>query len=487
MNVTRVVPVAKAKHMQALASFPDYQRENLCCGIAHLGLGNFHRSHQALYLHKLLQKKPQNWMIHAIGMRSGSIPLINAMRSQDNLYTLTERSGTEDTIQVIGAIKEVSHGPSETESVIDTLSQKTIKIISMTVTEKGYCNTPTGDLDTEDKLIKQDLLRGALPVTMLGYLFAIAEKRMSNAGEPFTVMSCDNLPGNGTFTQRLLLQFTELKNPKVARWIHENVSFPNSMVDRITPATTDALQPFIAKKFGIIDNCPVMSEAFIQWVLEDKFIAGRPELEKVGVQFVPSVKPYEVLKTRMLNGAHSALSYVSYLMNYRNVDVAMRDPLIYEYLKCYMDEDITPTIPDLPGIDIEEYKVTLRKRFSNPAVSDQIQRIAMDGSTKIKMFIVPPLAQKLNEGGSIRWMVFALAAWCKYLSGVDEAGHTIEIIDPLQDELVGHVPDASSLLSKHEIFGSEVAKNKRLLTELDTLLRSINNIGTKKTLQKLLA
>lgn len=483
-----LVSIEATKNHEA-ASYPHYRRD-LLCTMGHLGLGGFHRAHLERYADELNQDHEGNVLFHGVGMLEQDKQLIDNLRDQGGLYTLIERSGTEDSIRVIGSLKEVSLGPSDPAAVIEAFSQENIKIISLTVTEKGYYNTPAGDLDTKNERVQNDLADSTQPMTVHGYLYAIAERRMRSGGQPFTVMSCDNLPGNGSMTQRLLLEFAALKNPdnlEVVEWIRNNVAFPNSMVDRITPVPTDETRQFVRDTYGVDDKAPVAAESFIQWIVEDNFANGRPAFEEVGVQFVPSVEPYEALKTRMLNGAHSALAYTSYLMGYRKVDQAMSDPLIEKFLKRYMDDDITPTLPDVPGIDIEDYKITLRKRFANPAVSDQIQRLAMDGSAKINNFIVPPLEHQLRAGGSIKWMAFALAAWSKYLSGADESGSVIEINDPLSDELVGKVTTASDLLARQDIFGPEISRSERLSEELDQVMVLINELGTRQALEQLLA
>jgi mannitol 2-dehydrogenase len=303
-------------------------------------------------------------------------------------------------------------------------------------------------------------------------------------------MSCDNLPGNGHMTRRLLLQFAETKDPAVARWIGDNVAFPNSMVDRITPAVTEQTRAFVRDTFGVDDRCPVVSESYLQWVLEDHFANGRPQLEEVGVHITDDVEPYEKLKVRLLNGSHSALSYVAYLMGFREVDAAMSDPTIRTFVKRYMDGDITPTVPRVPGIDVTAYKQTLIERFSNPAISDQVQRLAMDGSRKIPNSLVPPLEHQLSTGGSIEWLAFALAAWYRYLYGTDEAGAAIEITDPMRDELVARARNApanpTALLSMQEIFGERVSTDTRLAAAVKQSLDAIRSLGTGQALGRLL-
>jgi mannitol 2-dehydrogenase len=453
-------------------------------------VGNFHRSHQALYLHKYLQTHPQDRMVHGVGLLDSDTDLFRAMTSQDCLYTLTERSGTQDALKVIGSIKRLSLAPADPQALVRLLASGDIKIVSLTITEKGYYYTSSGDLDVDQPVIKADLSAGAAPRSAFGYLFAAAEQRMANRDPAFTIMSCDNLPGNGHLARRLLLQFAGAKDPDVARWIEDNIAFPNSMVDRITPAVTEQTRAFVRETFGVDDRCPVVSESYLPWVLEDSFANSRPQLEEVGVQITGDVEPYEKLKVRLLNGAHSALSYVAYLMGYREVDRAMGDPAIRAFVRRYMDEDVTPTLPPVPGIDIGAYKQTLVERFSNPAISDQVQRLAMDGSAKIRNSIVPPLEHQLTTGGSIRWIAFALAAWYRYLYGTDEAGALIEVTDPMRDELTARArsapDDPTPLLSVRQIFGDRVGANDRVAASVKESLDAIRTLGTRQALERFL-
>jgi mannitol 2-dehydrogenase len=498
----KLVSVRDAWTLPHVATYPRYDRSKLDCGIAHIGVGNFHRAHQALFVHEYLQTHPGDWMIHGVGLREADANLIEAMNSQNNLYTLTERSGSHDTCKVIGSIKECSYAPPDPGRVIQLLASEKIKIVSLTITEKGYGYDAAGDLDRSDPLIQADLVEDSVPRSALGYLYAASRERMLHHGSPFTIMSCDNLPGNGDLTRKLLLQFAELKDRAVARWIRDNTTCPNSMVDRITPAVTPETLDFVRNTFGIDDRCPVVSEAYLQWVLEDTFIAGRPQLEMApvpvqleaqpvaaSVQFTGDVELYEKLKVRVLNGSHSALAYVAYLMGITYVDDAMRDPTVGAFVGRYMDE-VAPTVPRVPGVDITAYKATLVQRFSNPAIRDQVRRLAEDGSKKIRNFVVPPLEDRLSSGGSIQCIAFALAAWFRYLRGVDERGAAIDIVDPMKDVLTARVRrdphDPIHLLAVQEVFGQHVAANNRVVSAVKDCLDAIDSLGTQAALSRLL-
>jgi mannitol 2-dehydrogenase len=440
-------------------------------------------------------------MMYGIGLRETDIGLAETMRRQHYLYTLTERAGTRSACKIIGSIKDFAYAPSQYQHVIHRLASDAIKIISLTVTEKGYYDGPTGDLDTEHPDIKADL-EGDTPRTALGLLFGAAKERQLNNGAPITLLSCDNVPGNGERLRHLLLQFAELKDQAVAGWIRDNTACPNSMVDRITPSVTPATHDFVKNTFGIDDQCPVMSEAYLQWVLEDTFINGRPQWELISVpiqlesqsaaaqiQFTNNVAPYEKMKMRLLNGSHSALAYVSYLMGFRFVDEAMRDSVVRRFVQGYMNE-ITPTLPDVPGVDIPAYKATLIERFSNSAVCDQVQRLAEDGSKKIRNFIVPPLEEHIAAGGSIHYVAFALAAWFRYLRGVDEQGQAIVIVDPMSDVLMEHAQrqehDPAALIAIKDIFGERIAASHTVVSAIKDHLDTINNVGVRQACVQLL-
>ena len=469
---------------------PDYDIDNISCGIVHMSLGGFHRSHQALYTDDVLNID-NSWGICGIGMMPDDLDNTQILNSQDNLYTVLERSAEMDVGRVIGSIREVMHAPSSPADVINKLSDPAIKILSLTITEKGYFYDESGELNTSHPAVKNDLENPQSPQTAMGYIYAALKKRKENGAGPMTVMSCDNLPGNGDLAKKILLQHTQHVDEEFKSWIEENVSFPNAMVDRITPITTSEVVEKIRSEFGVEDGWPVVCEDFRQWVLEDKFVAGRPAWEEAGVQLVPDVEPYEKMKVRLLNGSHSALSYISYLMGYRDVDLALADPLIDEFVRSYMNEDITPCIPDVPGVDLDEYKETLIRRFANPGVRDQVQRLAEDGSSKIPNSILPCLRYQLENEGSIKWICLALAGWFRYLSAIDEELNPIMIKDPLSEKLISaakvEAGDPVHLLGIEEIFGSELRNTGRVVAEIREAWQSLIENGTRATLRAYLS
>jgi mannitol 2-dehydrogenase len=473
-----------------VARVPTYDRRSLSSGILHMSVGGFHRSHQAVYLDEYLKTHAENWMITGVGLLDADAPHMAALGSQDMLYTVLERSPEKDAARIVGSMKQVLHAPSNPDRVIAKISDEATRIVSLTVTEKGYYYDEKKDLNFSHPVVQHDLQNPAFPKSAIGYLAAGLARRRGENGKPLTVMCCDNLPENGEVTRKILLQFVSEVDRDLASWISDNISFPNAMVDRITPATTDQVKQILLDQFGIQDQWPVVCEDFIQWVLEDKFVNGRPNLEEVGVQIVKDVHPYEKMKVRLLNGSHSALSYVSYLMGYRDVDAAMADPLIRQFVRNYMDQDITPTLPPVPGIDLAAYKDTLISRFSNHSIRDQVQRLAEDGSQKIHNAIVPPLESQLVSGGSVKWMALALAGWFRYLAGHDENGNAIEIKDPMKDVLMNRArltpKDPMGLLGVEEIFGTESISNPRIFQEMSACLQSIYTKGMRQTLADML-
>lgn len=471
-------------------STPKYDRNALEAGILHMSVGGFHRSHQAVYVDNVLSQSPANWMIAGVGLMPQDSTNLDKLREQDCLYAVLERAPHSDNVRVVGSMKKVFHAPTETNAVIAQIANSAIKIISLTVTEKGYYYNEKRDVDFTNVTIQEDLKLSATPKTVYGYLTQGLQKRREDGVGPVTIMCCDNLPGNGHITQHLLNQFVEKADPSLLSWIAENLSFPNAMVDRITPVTTPAIQQILEENFGIVDAWPVVCEDYIQWILEDKFIAGRPEFEKAGVQMVADVEPYEKMKVRLLNGSHSALSYISYLMGHRTVDNAMADPLVSGFVKKYMDEDINPTVPSVPGINLEQYRAKLIERFANPSISDQVQRLAEDGSQKIRNAIVPPLMIQAGSGKSVRWIALALAGWWRYLQGIDETGEAIQIKDPMADRLSAaakqYPDDPKVLLAFEEIFGAEPQNNQELVNLMAGYLADFKRSGVKATVEKLL-
>src|SRR5579859_4192480 len=336
---------------------PTYAREHLRSAIVHFGVGGFHRAHQALYLDEIAERRISSaWAEHGIGLLPGDRRMADALIPQDCLYTVVERSAEQDRARVIGALGGYTFAPDNPRAVLERLADPQTRIVSLTITEGGYLvDDMTGLFDASSPAIQQDVDRAA-PTTVFGYIVAGLERRRAAGLGPFTVLSCDNLQGNGSVARTAVVSFARLGDESLAQWIDANVAFPNAMVDRITPQTTDADRAMVAQTFGIADAWPVVTEPFKQWVIEDHFSYGRPPLEDVGVQIVGDVHPYETMKLRLLNASHQAMAYLGYLAGFRYAHEVMADRDFVTLLTRFMDEEVTPLLPAVPGIDLGEYK-----------------------------------------------------------------------------------------------------------------------------------
>ena len=469
---------------------PTYNRDAIAVGIMHIGVGGFHRSHQALYIDDLLQNHSvKDWAICGVGIMPQDAAMHKALTGQDCLYTLVEQDNTTSQARLIGSLPEYIFGYAQPELVFERLTDQNIKIVSLTATEGGYCfNQGTGDLDLNHPGIQHDLKNPAQPHTIFGYLAGGLEQRRRAGLPPFTVLSCDNLQGNGHVAKRTLTAFCQETNPELARWVENNVAFPNCMVDRITPATTDAQRLMVEERFGLIDAFPVVSEPFKQWVIEDHFSQGRPPLEQVGVQFTSDVAPYEKMKIRLLNATHSAMGYLGYLCGYRYIYEIAQAEEFQSYLQKLMDIEVTPLIASVPGVDLGEYKATLMQRFTNENIKDQALRICMDGSSKVPKFVLPSIKEQLDPGGPITRLTLCIASWMRFLTGQDEEGEPIPIDDPLAEKLTALAKtsqkDPRPFLAQTEIFG-DLGESTRFVEELTTMLDSLNTKGARATLAEI--
>jgi mannitol 2-dehydrogenase len=480
------VSTANLKSLAGNVQVPGYDRAALKEGILHIGVGGFHRSHQALYLDELFQNHGlKEWAICGVGIMPQDKAMFEALTKQDCLYTLVERVGEKSTARVIGSLKSYIFGYENPEAVFEKLADSDIKIVTLTATEGGYCfHQGTGELDFENAGVQNDLANPLKPRTIFGYLSeGLKRRKNANAG-PVTILSCDNLQGNGHVAEKTLLAYCAKSHPELVAWIKENVTFPNCMVDRITPATTDAERTFVSRQYGIEDSFPVVAEPFKQWVVEDKFIAGRPPLEKVGVQFTAAVAPYERMKIRLLNATHSAMGYLGYLAGYRYIYEIAQAPEFIPYLKALMDVEVTPLIENVPGINLDEYKATLMERFANESIKDQALRICMDGSSKMPKFILPSISEELERGGSYTRLALCVASWLRFLNAKDEAGEEIPIQDPQADRLKAAAQagrDVKHFLVMEDIFG-DLGKNQAFVQELQRLVDSLYEKGARATL-----
>ncbi|MDR0474473.1 MAG: mannitol dehydrogenase family protein [Treponema sp.] len=413
---------------------PSYSSAGLSPSIVHIGLGNFHRSHQAVYQDELLNRNLDKSGIFAVNLIPDSFPLGPIMEKQDNLYTLiTKPPFAEAEIRIIGSIMgylNISQSEAAKEAALARIAYEKTSIVSLTVTEGGYYfNKETFEPNPNEAAVQRDMENPQDPKTAAGFLAAALERRFRENRKALTVVCCDNVPQNGKVLQSSVMFFCREHRREILPWLEDNVSFPSSMVDRITPATTQALIEELETKYGISDEHPVCGEDFRQWVLEDNFKTQVPDYAACGVQLVKEVEPYELMKMRLLNGSHSALAYAGYLLGCRFVDEGITNPLLGNFIRNHYMEEVTPTLEPVPGINIKAYKDTLVSRFSNKNISDTILRLASQGTSKIPGFILNPLADTVRRQLPHSAMIFALASWARFLSGRDEQGKGILIED----------------------------------------------------------
>ena len=469
---------------------PSYDRRQVGQNITHIGVGGFHRAHQAVYADDLLHLGVENeWGLCGVGLLKHDARIRDVLREQDFLYTVVERGARGENARIIGSIVNFLYAPGNAQEVIDKMTSPDCRIVSLTITEGGYyVHQGTGEFDAQHPDIQHDLAHPDEPTCSFGYLLEALSRRRTRGMPPFTVMSCDNLQGNGDVMKKMLLAFAELRDPKLHNWLTENCPFPNSMVDRITPATTDEHRALVREKFSIDDGWPVMCEPFKQWVIEDHFPLGRPAWEKVGAQMTSDVLPYEKMKLRLLNASHQAMCYIGMLLGYEFAHEAMGDAQISKLVETMMEVEVTPLLPAVPGVDLTEYKRTLIERFANPAIRDQLSRIGTEGSARIPKFVLPSIIEELERGGPIKLLSFTVASWFRYLNGKDDQGKELPIIDPMSKKLRERAleggQDPQSLLSMREVFSESLATSPRFVDQVRETLKSFYEQGARATLTK---
>jgi fructuronate reductase len=403
--------------------------------IVHLGLGAFHRAHQAVYTEKSNEVTGDNWKIIGVSLRSGNVR--DQLAPQDGLYTVIETDVTGNRYSVMSVIANILLAPENPREVLVTMGQESTEIVSLTITEKGYCHDPaTGSLDTKNLDIQHDLAHLSSPKTAIGFLVSSLKERYEKGAKAFTVLCCDNLPNNGKTLSKIIVQFAQHIDQGLASWISENVSFPNTMVDRIVPATTDEDIKELIEQAGYEDLAMVKTERFSQWVIEDQFVSERPEWETVGASVVTDVEPFENAKLRLLNGSHSALAYLGYLRGFDYVHQVMQDKDLATFLKYMMHNEIIPTIEPPQGMDLVNYSDELLQRFTNPALNHRTYQIAMDGSQKMPQRLLHTIEDRLADKAPIDCLCFAVAGWLRYTMAFDLKGDPIEVQDPLANELL---------------------------------------------------
>ncbi len=470
---------------------PAYDSGTVAVGIVHLGLGAFFRAQGAMYTDDALAVAPRDWGICGVSLRSPDVR--DRLTPQDGMYTAVEKSPSGVRRRVIGSVREVLFLGDQRDRVHARLAASATRIVSLTITEKGYCHKPaTGQLDLDHPDIVRDLADFAHPQTAVGLLVAALEARHRAHAGPFTVMCCDNLPHNGALVRGLVLAFADARTPGLAPWIEEHVRFPSTMVDRIVPATTDADIAENDAALGMHDAAPVMHEPFRQWVIEDAFASGRPAWERCGAELVGDVAPFESMKLRLLNASHSALAYLGFLAGHEFIYQVAAQTEFVAYMRALMKDEVAPTLKLPAGVDVAAYQDALVERFRNPALPHRTQQIAMDGSQKLPQRWLGTVRDNLAAGRPIDRLALGVAAWMRYVAGVDEAGQPIKVADPLADEFARiasqHRGDpaalARGLLGVRAVFGDDLRAAEPFAHKVAAWLATLYRDGAARTVSR---
>ncbi|SNR51519.1 mannitol dehydrogenase family protein [Puniceibacterium sediminis] len=437
---------------------PAYDRSALTPGILHVGVGNFHRAHMAVYLDRLFATgASHDWALVGAGVRPGDSAMRDRLAAQDWLTTVVELDPKGLSAQVTGAM--IDFVEVDADKTVARMAEADIRIVSLTITEGGYyVNARTTGFDAEHADMTADAASPDAPKTVFGMILKALRQRRDAGLEPFTVLSCDNLPENGHVAEQTVTGLARLSDPAFADWISANIAFPNSMVDCITPATSDRERAMVMDKFGIIDAAPVVCEPFRQWVLEDTFPQGRPALETVGAEFVENVAPYELMKLRILNGGHAAIAYPSALLGHHFVHDGMADPRIRAWLTAIETREFMPSLKPIPGVSYDAYFEKILERFSNPEVGDTVQRLCLDGSNRQPKFVLPILSEALAENTAFQGLALEVALWCRYCAGTDDAGQPMLVNDDNAEMLTRLALESketpSAFLTNEAVFGA---------------------------------
>ncbi len=480
---------ANLKLLPASVSTPKYDRAQIKVGIVHFGVGGFHRAHEAIYTNDVMNAQAgdwQNWGICGMGLMEADKKMRDALTAQDHLYAVVERSGKTDTAQVIGSIVKYLYAPENQKAAFAQLTDPSVRIVSLTVTENGYYLDPTTkQLNVSHPDVQFDVQNPGAPKTALGYIVEALKQRKTAGTKPFTVLSCDNIQHNGDLTKSAIITLAKQQGGDLAGWIESNVTFPNSMVDRITPVTKPEDVALVETNYGIADKWPVVCESFRQWVIEDKFCNGRPAWDKFGAQFVPDVLPYEVMKLRLLNASHLFLACIGFMAGLKYVDEAMAHADIRRLTRNLMDKESTPTLGPVPGINLDEYKQTLIERFSNPSIKDTLERVATDAPLNTLLAVT---RDQLKSGRSVELCGLGLAAWIRRVRGSDEKGAEFTVRHPLaatlkQKAIEGN-GDPTAVLSIKDLFGEDLIKSPQLVEAIKKPLESFYKTSVAETIKK---
>jgi mannitol-1-phosphate/altronate dehydrogenase len=466
---------------------PRFDPAQIKAGIVHLGLGGFHRAHMARYTHELMEQDASalEWGILGSVLMPKDRRMVESLAPQDGLYTLIEREGAEERARIIASLAGVVGASDSTETLLAAFDEPAIRIVSLTVTENGYClNAATKRLDPEHPFIRTDLETPERPRSAIGIIVEMLRRRRAASLPAPTLLTCDNIQHNGKVLRDAVLALASLRDDALAGWIEREASFPSTMVDRITPVTEQADIDSLASRYGLIDRWPVVSETFSQWAIEDRFPQGRPSWEVVGAQFVDDVAPYEFMKLRLLNASHLVVSSLGQLAGYVTIDQSLADPRIRAVMSGLMDRETGPTLPAIPGVDIAAYKQKLIDRFANSAIRDTVQRVNTDAPLNV---LLDPIRDRLASGGDITLLALGLAAWLRRVRGVDETGTPLVVAHPLADLLREKAleggADPRPLLSIDRLFG-ELKENQQAVGSIAYWLKRLCRDGIHATLDE---
>ncbi|MCW2605512.1 MAG: Mannitol dehydrogenase domain protein [Frankiales bacterium] len=467
-----------------LVDVPAYDRAALVPAVVHIGVGGFHRAHQALYFDDLAATGETAWGVVGVGLRRPEMGQV--LGSQDGLFTVVERGGGTERARVVGSVVHYLYAPEDPERVLRTLAAPRTRLVTLTITGGGYLVDDAGVFQEDDEDVQHDLQHPETPRSVVGYLVEALRRRRDAGTGPFTVLSCDNLPDSGAAARTAVVSFARLRDADLATWVDEHVTFPSSMVDRITPETSPETRDEIEERFGVPDRWPVVTEPFRQWVVEDDFCAGRPPLEKVGVQFVGEVGPYKLVKSRLLNGGHSALGYLGTLLGHETSDEAMGDPVVRACVERMLREEVLPLLPEVAGLDLDEYLASTLERFANPAIADTLARLRRRGSVKMPSYLLPSLREARQQGQPCALLVLAVAAWMLFLRGHDLVGRAVQVEDPKADALQAlarrGLDDPRPLLGARSVFGT-LGDDRELVQQLSRTLRVLSAEGLEAALR----
>ncbi|HHQ6625278.1 fructuronate reductase [Serratia sp. JSRIV001] len=482
------------KLLAANAIVPQYDRSKLVSRLVHLGFGAFHRAHQAVYADILAQEHGSDWGYCEINLIGGEQQIAD-LKQQDMLYSVAEMSADAWQCRVVGVVKQALHAQIDgLDAVFQALAQPEVAIVSMTITEKGYCHSPaTGQLQLDHPLIVRDLANPHHPQSAVGVIVAALAQRKAAEQSAFSVMSCDNMPENGHVTRNVITTYAKALDPALATWIETHVTFPSTMVDRIVPAVTPDTLAQVAQQTGVQDPAAVACEPFRQWVIEDNFVAGRPAWEQAGAELVSDVLPFEEMKLRMLNGSHSFLAYLGYLAGYPHISDCMQDEHYVKAARHLMLAEQAPTL-NTPGTDLEKYADSLLARYRNTALKHRTWQIAMDGTQKLPQRMLDSVRWHLANGSDFDCLALGVAGWMRYVGGKDEQGQPIDISDPLREEIARRVansaegePRVMALLQMTSVFGRDLPDNQRFVNAVTSAYLALLARGAKATVARVLA